>query len=149
MNADVFEKVLGVYEGSDSVATRELYTMLQSRGEPGLLAVNLMRACKKSERAKVYRGRSHRSASYEGKQWAMGEVAKQLLAAPHLVTSWGWAIDAEQTVRKWVLYVDTPAGQVSFHTDARGEGPDYEGAWDGQRGLSAARIVTWAARLLS
>ena len=40
----------------------------------------------------------------------------------------------------WVLYLDLPTGQVSFHAPARGPGPDYPGEWDGQLGATPQRI---------
>ena len=41
----------------------------------------------------------------------------------------------------WVLYVDLPDGQVSFHGPSRGAGPAYLGEWDGQRGMSVQRVI--------
>jgi hypothetical protein len=52
-----------------------------------------------------------------------------------------------QEFHQWVLYVDLPTGQVSFHTAARGVGPDYPGKWDGVRGTGAIRIIKWASSL--
>jgi hypothetical protein len=148
MNADILARVTGVYEGSDALATRALYAELTAVGRSGELAVNLMRACKKSERAKVYRGRHYRESSYDGKQWAMGEICRLLVYYPELVEAWGWGEDTKQAFHTWVLYVELPQGQVSFHTAARGEGPNYFKPWDGQVGFSPGRIVTFAAQLL-
>lgn len=139
--------VITTYQGSDADATRDLYGRLADLGPAGELAVNLLRACKKSERAKGY-GPRYKGASYSGKQWAMGEICKILLAHPHLVVAWGWGLDAKQPYHRHVLYVELHQGQVSFHTESRGEGPDYGKAWDGVAGMSAQRACSFAAQLL-
>lgn len=48
-----------------------------------------------------------------------------------------------------VLYVEIPTGQVSFHSPTRGNGPDYEGDWDGAQGVSGDRIVAAIDHLAS
>ncbi len=58
-------------------------------------------------------------------------------------------MDAEQPVYRQVLYVDLPTGQVSWHTGMRHIGPDYLGAWDGQRGTAPDRICRFVARVLA
>ena len=144
----IMRRVMTVYLASDAEATRQLYADLAERGPAGELAVNLMRACKKSERAKVYRGQRFRSASYDGKQWAMGEICRLLLQNTGLVSAWGWKVDPEQPYHSQVLYVELPTGQVSFHTAVRGAGPDFPGEWDGQRDRASARVCAWAAQIL-
>lgn len=141
-------RILEVYTASDAEATRELYAELMEHGSAGELAVNLLRASKKSERAKVYRGQRYRSASYDGKQWAMGEICRVLTAHPELAR-WGWGVDEKQSFHNQVLYIDLPTGQVSFHTAARGPGPDYPGKWDGAPNRSASRICGYAAQILA
>jgi hypothetical protein len=64
------------------------------------------------------------------------------------ISRWGWEFDDRAKGYENVLYVELPTGQVSFHSPARGAGPDYEGDWDGVKGASAGRIVQWCARLL-
>lgn len=49
---------------------------------------------------------------------------------------------------RWVLYVDLPTGQVSFHAPERGAGPNYPGKWNGVRGVSGERIVCWCQSLI-
>ncbi len=142
--ADIFT----VYTASNSEATVRLYGLLADRGPAGALAVNLLRACKKSERAKGYRGRQHRVSSYDGKQWAMDEICATLVKHPRLVHAWGWGVDEKQEYHRHVLYVDLPQGQVSFHAHARGVGPDYSGTWDGRVGMSGQRACSFAASLL-
>ena len=44
--------------------------------------------------------------------------------------------------------VDTPMGQMSFHTERRGDGPDYHGAWDGAAKTGPERICRWCEMLL-
>jgi hypothetical protein len=48
-----------------------------------------------------------------------------------------------------VLYVDTPCGQVSFHSATRLKGPDYPYAWDGVVNASVGRIIRWCEQLLA
>ncbi len=123
----IMQRVMSVYQGSDAVATRALYADLEALGAAGVLAAHLLRASKKSARAKQYT-RRFRGASYAGTEWAMGEICRILLAQPDLVRAWGWGIDDKQALHRHVLYVDLYVGQVSFHTGARGQGPDYSGA---------------------
>lgn len=146
--------VLATYTGSNGDATKALYAELEQRGPVGHVATNLFRACKASERAKVYRGGqrgrgSFKGMAYDRKQWAMDNLAGALVDhAAALGLTWGWGIDAKQEFHRDVLYIDLPNGQVSFHTAGRGRGPDYPGAWDGMPGQSATRICGWVAQLL-
>lgn len=146
-----------IFEGSDGEATKALYAALQERGPVGMVALNLFRACKCSCRAKVYRGGirgrgSYRSMAYERKQWSIDQLVQVLLLLDRFADPtgirWGWKHDPAQPVHAWVLYVDLPSGQVSFHTERRGIGPDYIGEWDGQH-ASADRIIAFAAAVLS
>src|SRR5581483_4536929 len=131
------ETVIRFYRGSDGEATKALYERLTGLGPLGIVATNLFRAQKNSERAKAYRGR------------AIGNLCAAL--AEHGLPdagAWGWGEDDKQPYHRHVLYIDLPTGQVSFHTGARGDGPDYPRAWDGVPGQSADRIIRWCARLL-
>lgn len=147
--------VLRVYLGSNGDATKALYDAAEALGPAGHVAVNLFRACKASERAKVYKGRGFRGAAYDRKQWAMDNLCKALLDNPNVVGEWkwGWGIDEHLQERgaphHHVLYVELPTGQVSFHTGYRGPGPDYVEEWDGIRGQGADRICRWMARLFA
>jgi hypothetical protein len=139
-------KVLEIYEGSDGDATRALYAELEKLGPIGLVAVNVFRAQKNSSRAKVYRGGlrgkgSFRGMAYDRKQWAIENLAKILSShAEECRIVWGWGVDEKQEYHKVVLYVDLPTGQVSFHTNIRGAGPDYPGKWDGVVQVAPARV---------
>lgn len=154
MTALTLLDVLRIYDGSDGDATKALYAQLEARGPVGVVAVNLFRAQKASARAKVYRGGvpgkgSYRGMAYERKQWSLtnlGAVLGQHAAA--LGIRYGWQLDAETAGFPWVLYVDLPSGQVSFHAPGRGVGPDYPDAWDGVRDASAGRICVWIATVL-
>jgi hypothetical protein len=139
--------VVGVYEGSDGEATKGLYAKLEQLGGAGVLAMNLFRAQKNSERAKVYRGRGYKDNAYGRKQWAMGNLVDALEQADPPVV-WGWGEDPKQSYHRWVLYIDTPMGQVSFHTAVRGRGPDYPKAWDGVPNAGPGRICRWVVELL-
>lgn len=141
--------VLAVYQGSDGDATKALYERLARLGPAGEVALNLFRAQKNSERAKVYRGGGYRGKAYDRKQWAMDNLVKILLVnAGALGIRWGWGTDESQEYHRAVLYVDLPTGQVSFHAAARGAGLAYPGDWDGVKDASAGRICTWCWKLL-
>lgn len=150
--ADPFFDVIAVYTGSDGAATQALYARVSAWGPSGVLAVNLLRAAKTSERAKKYRGGNHagsfRSQAYERKRWAMGNLSDCLTEfGESLEVVWGWKEDPRQPVYRWVLYVDLPTGQVSFHSDYRGKGPDYPGEWDCHRNVQSSRICRWIANM--
>jgi hypothetical protein len=147
--------ILGIYQGSNGDATRMLYRDLEALGAPGFIALNLFRACKCSERAKTYRvGRGYRTEAYARKDWSIRNLVEALQAHDAealLGIRWGWAIDAELQGRldphHHILYLELPTGQVSFHTGARGAGPDFSGEWDGQRGVAGERICRWIVDL--
>lgn len=147
--AELRGHVLRVYRGSNGDATKALYAELEKIGPAGIIAVNLFRAQKASERAKVYR-RGFKGAAYEKKQWSMDNLASALgVHAPALGFIWGWGKDEKQPFHTHVLYVDLPTGQVSFHAADRGAGPDYPKLWDGMPGQSPDRICRWVGRLLA
>jgi hypothetical protein len=142
-----------VYLGSDGEVTKRFYAELEKFGPLGLVAMNLFRARKCSERAKKYRGgNAHgrfKAQAYERKQWSMGLLCEVL--AQHgeaLGFRWGWREDPRQHYVPWVLYVDIPQGQVSFHSPARGGGPDYTRPWDGQIDASPDRIIWFCNAVL-
>lgn len=149
-------EILRVFKGSDGDATKQLYSRLARLGPGGVLAMNLLRAQKNSDRAKVYRGGNahgkYKDQAYGRKTWAMGQLCVELLAhgADAGVPAWGWKLDPQAAgPHQWVLYVELPQrGQVSFHTDQRGEGPDYAGDWDSAVGASANRIQYFAADII-
>jgi hypothetical protein len=134
-----------VYGGSDGRLTVAYYRRLQSFGPIGLVAMNLFRAHKTSSRAKVYRGRRFRSASYDVKNYSLEQLVVALQSA---TLTWGWQHDPATVNFEWVLYVDLPTGQCSFHSGVRLAGPEYLGRWDCQR-LSGERILAFCDELLS
>lgn len=142
-----------IYEGSDGEATKRLYSDLEKIGPRGLIALNLFRASKCSQRAKVYRGGNskgrYRDMAYDRKQWSMDNLCAILTQhAEALGIQWGWKQDPAQEYHDWVLYIDLDGfGQVSFHTAGRGKGPDYTGDWDRCR-ESASRIVAFATYVI-
>lgn len=142
------DAIMAVYLGSNGDVTSEFYKKLSALGPAGEVAVNLFRACKTSERAKNYRGR-YRGAGYDRKQYSIDNLARILEEhGEHLELQWGWKIDTlAQHAHPWVLYVDVPTGQVSFHTNHRSEGPDYPGDWDRAIGTAPSRICAWCVEL--
>jgi hypothetical protein len=138
-----------VFAGSDGAVTRGYYAELVSRGAIGVVAMNLFRAQKSSARAKKYRGGvagkgSYRGMAYEKKAFSMCELCAILAVhGAHLGIAWGWKVDSTVIFdgkAAWVLYVDLPQGQVSFHSPTRGDGPAYERDWDQCR-ASEIRIL--------
>ena len=142
--------VIATYNGSDGDATKRMYERLTALGTPlGSIAINLFRAQKASARAKVYRGGGFRGMAYDRKQWSMGNLCDCLTTNAEAISmTWGWQKDHSQSYHSTVLYLDLPSGQVSFHTDQRGVGPDYPGEWDGLRGMSAERVCRFVASVL-
>jgi hypothetical protein len=145
-----YPDILSVYLGSNGDATTALYKRLEAElGTVGLVAVNLFRAHKCSSRAKVYRGRRYRDSAYDRKQWSMDNLVAILTReAEALQIAWGWAEDPQQEFHKFILYVEIPTGQVSFHTAIRGAGPEYGKPWDGVRDVGPQRICSWIGRML-
>jgi hypothetical protein len=134
-----------VYAGSDGDLTTRYYAELQKRGAIGLVAVNLFRAQKCSARAKKYT-RRYKGAAYDRKSWSLDNLCAILAEhAGELGIRYGWKLDPDTPLRgepAWVLYVDIPQGQVSFHSPSRGAGPDYPEEFDGEH-KSAERIIAF------
>lgn len=150
-----------VYRSSDGAMTKQLYALLAKRGAAGEVAVELFRAQKCSERAKKYRGGicgvgSFKAMAYERKGWALQNLCTALLTgttgsrierAIELSISFGWKEDSREPFARWVLYVELPNGQVSFHSPVRHDGPDFKGDWDGQH-LSCERVLAYCDAVL-
>lgn len=141
-------EIRSIYDGSNGDATKALYLVLEAFGPRGVVALNLFRACKASERAKNYR-RGFSRMAYDRKAWSMANLCKAL-DETSLSIAWGWGYDAKAINFEHVLYVEVPAaGQVSFHTDHRGRGPDYGREWDGVKNAAPDRICKWCAAILA
>lgn len=137
-----------IYAGSNGEATTALYKRLEALGPAGVIATNLFRACKCSSRAKVYRGGKFKGAAYDRKNWSMQNLCQSLeKSAAELGIQWGWKIDPKQEFHRWVLYIDLPTGQASFHSATRLSQKDYPGEWDGTS-HTAEHIIRWTAQLL-
>lgn len=144
-------KAIEVYQGSDGAVTTAYYKDLEKLGPIGVVAMNLFRAQKCSARAKLYRGGirgkgSYKSMAYERKAWSMEKLSEVLVEhGAKLAIRWGWKQDpnvlfGEQ--ESWVLYVDLPQGQVSFHNRVKYAGQIYPSEWDGFR-ASCDRILAF------
>lgn len=165
-----------IYDGSDGEATRGLYDKLAELGNRGVVALNLFRASKASQRAKVYR-RRYKGEAYEKKNWSLKLLCDALLGLEkpweqsgcstpgcgypdgkpcigcglvisHGIFMWGWKEDPTQEFHKWVLYVDLPTGQVSFHSAVPLSPERYPSEWDGQH-VSRERIVAYVDHVLN
>jgi hypothetical protein len=67
--------------------------------------------------------------AYRRKAKALKEVC-DLLAIDACGFTWGWRGDKEGSRVPWILYIDLPKGQASFHSIERFQGPRYPGQWD-------------------
>ena len=63
-----------VYELSDGALTVAYYRRLCALGLIGVIAMNLFRAQKTSSRAKAYRGRQFKQASYGTKNFSLDQL---------------------------------------------------------------------------
>lgn len=132
-----------VYKGSDGQVTMAYYSELSKRGPMGQVAVALFRAQKRSTAAKNYRGRRFKGAAYDVKNWSLQQASELLEKyGAELGIAWGWKQDPNTPGYEWVLYVDLPTGQVSFHSAVRYSKKDYAGEWDGKK-LSTERIIAF------
>ena len=84
---------------------------------------------------------------HDTKQWSLDNLVR-VLVAQDLGIRFGWGRDEKAVGFENVLYVDTPMGQMSFHTERRGDGPDYPGVWDGAAKSGPDRICRWCELLL-
>lgn len=147
-----------IFNGSNAEQTKEFYKTLDEIGPKGRVATALLRASKCSSRAKQYRKRIWKTDAYDRKQWSLREACKVLVHfGKQLGINYGWRQDTnvvfgsrhcDEKITSWVLYVDLPNGQVSFHDKSRGEGPEYLGKWDGQLGASPQRIIEFCDSVL-
>lgn len=138
-------KAKDVYTQMDGDLTKRYYREIAARGGiAGVVAVNLFRAQKCSARAKTYKRHSHKSEAYGRKEWSMQNLCEVLGKHSHALSiRYGWRQDDSVVFGNepsFVLYVELPNGQVSFHCPRRGEGPDYERKWDGAK-ASSERII--------
>ena len=141
---------LEVFHQKNGDVTKAYYAHLDSLGLRGQIGTSLFRAQKRSSAAKSYRGGRFRRAAYDVKNWSITEIVRLLYGneARHGLT-WGWKRDPNTPGYAWVLYVDLPTGQVSFHSAERLSGPDYAGDWDGVRDASVTRILEYCDSLVT
>lgn len=140
-----------IFKQNNGKVTKLYYIALDAKGPAGQIATALFRAQKRSTAAKNYRGRRFRRAAYDVKSWSMSELCRLLaLHGEALGIRWGWKEDWETVFGEncsYVLYVDLPQGQVSFHNPQRGTGPDYLGEWDKSK-ESLMRILAFCNAVL-
>lgn len=143
-----------VFAQSDRAVTKAFYEELERRGPAGAVAINLMRAQKASSRAKQYHGGirgvgSFSSLAYANKSQAMLTLCKILEShGSKLRIRFGWKEDPSVKFGRssWVLYVDLPQGQVSFHCPERLSMHTYTGEWDHSHS-SEDRILEFCQRV--
>src|ERR1700732_3471303 len=133
------------FNQNDGDVKKAYYASMNAKSIECQLGVALFRAQKRSTAAKRYRGRKYTRAAYDVKNWSLSEVCRILdaMAAFEMAPRWGWKRDPNTPAFEWVLYVDFPAVQVSFHSPTRLNGPDYPGEWEGIRGVSVERILAF------
>lgn len=118
-----------VYKQQNGEVTKAYYAEMNAKGYAGMLAVALFRAQKRSDAAKRYRkGPGYKTAAYDVKNWSISQVVA-ILQRHNFGFQWGWRKDPKSPGHPWVLYVNLPTGQCSFHTAERLAGPDFTGAW--------------------
>jgi hypothetical protein len=133
-----------IFNQQNGDVTKGYYAEMNKKGLPGQLAVALFRSQKRSTAAKKYGRSRFRRDAYDVKNWSISEVCRILgtMQAFESAPQWGWKRDPNTPGYEWVLYVDLPTGQCSFHTADRLNGPDYAGEWDGV-GMSEERICRY------
>ncbi len=135
------------YRGSDPRLTRLVTKQLEQEGDIGHIAATLFRAQKASSRAKTYRG-EYIDYAYGRKNRELGKLCTLLGQSAF---NWGWREDSSAGRRgfgpRWVLYIDLPDGQVSFHAFERLCDKGYDASWDGKH-ESESRILSFCHRLL-
>jgi hypothetical protein len=122
-----------IYLGSHGGRTRSYLSKLEKLGWEGKVAAQVFRAQKASSRAKAYKGGltnvSYSDLAYDAKAKAISRLCELLAEDPTRMT-WGWKEDPSEDYAPWVLYVELPNGQVSFHSRERMTGPNFVGKWD-------------------
>lgn len=133
-----------VFTQNDGEVTKAYYAEMNQKGLAGQLAVALFRAQKRSTAAKNYRRGKFRHSAYDVKNWSLSEICRILdaMSAFEMAPPWGWKRDPKTPGYEWVLYVDLPTGQCSFHSAERLNGPEYAADWDGI-GMSQERIIAY------
>lgn len=136
-----------IFTQNDGRVTMAYYEEMNAKGSLGKIAVALFRAQKRSVAAKRYKRGQFRRRAYDVKNWSMSELCRLLTSEPHKML-WGWKRDPDTPGYEWVLYVDLPTGQVSFHSPQRIDGPDYPGDWDHAH-ASVERIIAFCDQVAS
>jgi hypothetical protein len=133
--------------------TRWILRQLTACGPLGQVAAELVRIQKAGTQAGVYRGTAASGNSF--RELALRRKREHLLKLVGLLgsmrpaPSWGWANDPLQPQARWVLCLDLPTGQVSFHSSERFEGPDYTRRRESDVSPREHRILAFCDALLS
>ena len=140
-------KAENVFNQQDGDVTKRYYAEMNAKGILGQLAVALFRAQKRSIAAKKYRKGKFTRAAYDVKNWSLSEICRIMKLSDNAFL-WGWKEDPNTPGYPWVLYLDSPQGQISFHSPDRLEGPDYPKEWDGMR-MSKQRVLKFCDEVAS
>lgn len=135
-------EVREIFFGSDGERSKALYSQLERIGPHGRIAALCLRAQKASDKANFYIFREYKRIAYERQNEALIALVDTLNQSS-IIRTWGWGRD-EAGYHKWVLYVDLPQGQVSWHNESKIGDRDYPNQSDGT-GLSQERILAFAA----
>jgi hypothetical protein len=134
-----------VYKQQNGDITKAYYAEMNAKGYAGMLAVALFRAQKRSDAAKRYRNHFSGDA-YDVKNWSLEQVVA-ILTRHDFGFEWGWKEDPHTPGFTWVLYVDLPTGQCSFHTRhpicaaRKCEIKRYTGRWNPGEGSLTAILL--------
>jgi len=140
------KQVADAYDGSDGALTRRLLKNLEDKELHGCIAAQMFRAQKASSRAKRYKG-DYKGYAYDRKEQEIQKLC--VLLAQQQDWPWGWQRDeTDSFAPEWLLYVDLPTGQVSWHCCQKLTGETYPGEWDRMPGTSEGRILRFCEAVL-
>lgn len=142
-------RVHAIYAHSGGEETQALFAELEALGAMGVLAKNLFRAQKCTQRALDQAATVWAHYAMGRKRWALDQLLDQLRVTPPAELpgiTYGWVsdLDAGDPERPYALVVTLPTGTVSFRSKILHPGPTLpRAAWDG------ADMPTIVARILA
>jgi hypothetical protein len=133
---DFGDSIIG-YELPESALRKTLLERKRPTDPATRLLTLLRQLFEINSEAKSYRSWHSTAVTRYGKKDHMLREACRLAAKQDCFV-WGWKVDPDPPPNgaDWVLYFEKDGKQLSFHTFARGAGPDFPGEWDGQHNLA-------------